>query len=913
MIGRFTLLSWAQGTDIIVTNPQTGDGNFTFYTNEISVGTRFNATVWTYNVTDLFAYQVSLNVDDTLLNITRAWSPTWNTSWVLYGKTTVGPPPAFYDLDTDGYMESVKIGDTILVGETFTGDGLLAIIEFEIIHAPASGSVSCNLDIDYADTYLLDYDLTEITPITKMNGYYEFNYVGVPAGLLQVEPSFILAIARGEIFTVNVTISDVDASSRLVGIDFRLSYNASFVSVLNITEGSFLSAFPQGPDPPFTQFMGFDEAGDPLYGDHVVVGDLLLPNATGDYPGPFPEGEGTVATITFNVTGLLAVTFDLELFDTMLIDDEITELPHTLLHGHFELKPLMLEVTPSSYIASRRGETFDISINIGDVDASSRLVGIQFRLSYNASFVSVLNITEGSFLSAFPQGPDPPFTQFMGFDEAGDPLYGDHVVVGDLLLPNATGDYPGPFPEGEGTVATITFNVTGVTGTFDFELFDTMQIDDEITELPHALLHGYFERVFNVTITDQPKPSYNRTAVAAMKFIVQYGDGTYYAATDFGSITVDVHNGTDYVEDVLLAATDFNSLTNEWTAKWVIPSNAPMLDNYTFVIRANEVVDKFGDTGSPVDVISDSFNVTELPSIPFKVLDVQVDVGSIYFNGEQAEFYILITLDGIPVDATAVTAVLHKPDETAETLNAVHVATGLYKAIYTVATTNPSGTYALIIQASYTRYDVTVYGASLKSFQISSTLAGWDPMIKSINGTIATIETTLGEIQLDLEAINATLYDIIIDEHLAVIDTTLGTITADLEAINATLYDIIIDEHLAVIDTTLGTIKLDLDDINATLVGLIINSKDEILAEIDTALGPITTKLDDIDAKIVSIDGNVVTIDTTLGEVQTTLEEIQASLGGVQSATNTTLYAASILSAIAAVIGIIILLLMRKK
>ena len=169
----------ASSAQIKVINPSTSNGDFIFSTGVSPVGTRFNATVEVDNVTDLFAYQATLNVNDTLLNITNAWLPAWDSAWVFDGKATIRPAPAFYDFDVDGYMESVKIGDTILMGETFTGDGLLAVIEFEIIYAPISGTVSCNLDIDNADTYLLDYDLTEIAPVTKMNGYYE--YIG-PAG-----------------------------------------------------------------------------------------------------------------------------------------------------------------------------------------------------------------------------------------------------------------------------------------------------------------------------------------------------------------------------------------------------------------------------------------------------------------------------------------------------------------------------------------------------------------------------------------------------------------------------------------------------------------------------------------------------------------------------------------------------------
>ena len=39
---------------------------------------------------------------------------------------------------------------------------------------------------------------------------------------LKVEPESYQALKKGETFTVNVTISNVNASGRLVGVEFRL-------------------------------------------------------------------------------------------------------------------------------------------------------------------------------------------------------------------------------------------------------------------------------------------------------------------------------------------------------------------------------------------------------------------------------------------------------------------------------------------------------------------------------------------------------------------------------------------------------------------------------------------------------------------------------------------------------------------
>jgi hypothetical protein len=170
-------VSSAGETSIKVINPITDDGSFVFSTINMTKGTRFNGTVWLYDVVDLFAFQIKLYANDSLLNITRAWLPTWDSNYIFAGQTTIQPTPAFYDEDSDGIIESVLVGDSLLFGDPVTGNGLLAIIELEIIYTPSTGSVSCNLNINNEDTYALDSSLTKISCV-KVDGYYELTTEG---------------------------------------------------------------------------------------------------------------------------------------------------------------------------------------------------------------------------------------------------------------------------------------------------------------------------------------------------------------------------------------------------------------------------------------------------------------------------------------------------------------------------------------------------------------------------------------------------------------------------------------------------------------------------------------------------------------------------------------------------------------
>jgi len=169
-----------QGTpEVKVINPQTGDGNFIFSSNTTSVGARFNATMWLYDAPELYSFQVKLYVNDTLLSITRGWIPLTDANHIFYGLMALPLGPTFYDLDNDNATESVLLGATIMGAGSASGSGLLAIVEFEIIYTPPSGTVSCDLNIDNPDTKLLNPVLAEVL-CTKTGGYYEYSVAVVP-------------------------------------------------------------------------------------------------------------------------------------------------------------------------------------------------------------------------------------------------------------------------------------------------------------------------------------------------------------------------------------------------------------------------------------------------------------------------------------------------------------------------------------------------------------------------------------------------------------------------------------------------------------------------------------------------------------------------------------------------------------
>ncbi|HDJ25942.1 MAG TPA: hypothetical protein ENF34_01330 [Candidatus Bathyarchaeota archaeon] len=174
----------------------------------------------------------------------------------------------------------------------------------------------------------------------------------------------------------------------------------------------------------------------------------------------------------------------------------------------------------------------------------------------------------------------------------------------------------------------------------------------------------------------------------------------------------------------------------------------------------------------------------------------------------------------------------------------------------------------------------------VKIDDVNATLT--DLIITSKNELMALIETKAGEIQAKLEAVNATIIDVLSDEmgdYYALLNTTLGEIEVKLDTIkdwltqmNATLVEI--REDVAVIKARSDTILARLDAINASLTDLIITSKNEIIALVESEIGDLRARLEAINATIISIitdrmEEYYALINTTLGEIEVKLDTLK--------------------------------------
>ena len=331
----------------------------------------------------------------------------------------------------------------------------------------------------------------------------------------------------------------------------------------------------------------------------------------------------------------------------------------------------------------------------------------------------------------------------------------------------------------------------------------------------------------------------------------------------------------------------------------------------------------------------------------FSPLQVSVDVGSIHFRGEIAEFYVLTAHHGRPVNITSFNATLYWPNGTTQAMAYEQIATGLYKVVFNTPVDAPTGTYTLFVMARLNTSHIDAWGSAIRSFLLSPTLTEWNARLIAIENDTAIIKTDVGVIKMNLteikaeiegiqgdlivvksdvgtilaklDTLNATLVEI--RDDVLEIQTALGELEAKLEAVNATIIDVLSDEmgdYYVLLNTTLGELeaKLDmmkewlsqmnativaiqgdiailktntttilakLDALNATLTMLIQDAKGEVIAQIQTVLGNLTAKLDALNATIMALRGDVAVVITTLGQIEAKLDALNTTITLVEA------------------------------
>jgi hypothetical protein len=463
ILGLLPATFFAQATDsteVLVVPP-----TISFDTSTATIGTPFNLSVYVKGVDDMKTWQVKMSYNHSVINITRWYEPTWDASYVFYGKGTlpVPAPPGFSYGSVSATEGWVGVGCSLFPapssGGGFTGDGLLCILEFEVKTLPGKyEQFTSDFDITYtADTFWIRAgESAKNAYDVYTNGDYSIDWVLPPKPKLAVDPSYRefspWVDAVGQTFNETVLIKGLDPAWGLTNVTFSLCFNSTLIDVVDITPDALWGT----PDIAVVHTTPWDHIDVTLKDPTTTPGgDVALieiqfevlyqgevpPRVSGDYDETplFFCGDYTLFDHVNEIETLDPIEGLVRIYCLMTLPLAWLEVVDPTDGDH----EIVIGPEPSI------DKEFEVNVIIKNMHPEWHLIGYQFRLLFDDTLMEGVDITEGPFLTdsrwnkygtIFASRFDPPISPFESC-----------AVVGGILWPNpADGNYEGPFPQAPG-------------------------------------------------------------------------------------------------------------------------------------------------------------------------------------------------------------------------------------------------------------------------------------------------------------------------------------------------------------------------------------------------------------------------------------------------------------------------------
>jgi hypothetical protein len=441
------------------------------------VGDLFNVTVWAkINSTEtIYAYNIGMTFDYTQIECTRV-GYTNDAKSMLFTGVATSPVTAVWD-NTTGY---------ILAGESLQGSNYLngplsnstIWVEFEIMAAPAPGNppLTSTISVNTVDTYFLDKDLHHIPDVGFGDASYSMAWVAPSNPHLEVHNSTTNSFDMynhwvDTTFIETIWIMGLSSGWYCANATTDFQYNGTLLSVTNVAYGSVwtgpgnskinatgdLTLYVEGPSPA------------PPSGNVLIATVTMKILNQGQVP-PQDYGHYDVSKRTLTSTLLMSTYSSIGGGTGIIPVDPQPATPDIWVFAFLKSPPPCLSaedviVGPNPML----GDFFDVDISLNNVtSASQHLIGIQFRVQYDASLMTPVLVTEGPFFPHFadlenasgnPPAAYPPGTWFTSFFDPD--TYGPNILVGTMILPDNNGVWHDPLPDGTGVIATITFQLIG--------------------------------------------------------------------------------------------------------------------------------------------------------------------------------------------------------------------------------------------------------------------------------------------------------------------------------------------------------------------------------------------------------------------------------------------------------------------
>ena len=459
----------------IWTEPST----ISYTTETMPASGRFNVSFWIETDIGIGGVQVTPIYEHGVINVTRWFEPTWDTNYIFFGQTTSAsptPPKTGYIYINETHSkakQAVNLFPTPPDQPAFKGTGLVYILEFEIVDVPDKyETLDSLIYIDTDETYVMDEAGVKRTDFPKDGAYYSLEWAMPPAPYMGVEPTLVeydqFTDAPGQVFQVDLYIKNLAEAWHLTNASFKLVYNATIIDVIG-DMGNVSIAPIWG-----TYTVTFHRDSDPAVLDYI---EFVVKDPT-ETPGGTTPADELVASVNFTVLLQMPgppvgyIESPLDFTDVSFYDTVGPITPDAPINGivriwnrlplplpWFESVPEETEFGPCPEI----GTQFKVDIVLTGPDPTGLhyawyAIGWQLRLLYDAEYFEVVNVEEGPFLK---DGPWNLHGTFFTSRVESDGVYGTHIVMAEMLLPNAsTGEWDMTvWPNGTGVIATITFEI----------------------------------------------------------------------------------------------------------------------------------------------------------------------------------------------------------------------------------------------------------------------------------------------------------------------------------------------------------------------------------------------------------------------------------------------------------------------
>lgn len=186
----------------------------------------------------------------------------------------------------------------------------------------------------------------------------------------------------GEVFDINVTIGDLDVECEMVAWSFWICtwVFGDQLDILDENEGPFMKQFPSPPLTAEDCTLFFWEPGTMI--PFITFGCLLLPSPDTNEWAVFPEGDGTLLTIT--VRAIEGGNIPLELVELRLQDANGEEIPHSYSDSSVQVMgpelTALIDINPGALSLRSKGKWITAYIelpdgySVDDVDVSTILL-----------------------------------------------------------------------------------------------------------------------------------------------------------------------------------------------------------------------------------------------------------------------------------------------------------------------------------------------------------------------------------------------------------------------------------------------------------------------------------------------------------------------------------------------------------